>query len=207
MSDLQCAATVIVARHAEAEYESELLYDAGGSLTLRGRDQARALAESLRDRRIAAIWCSDQARSVQTAEIAASILGCTVRVRDGLREFGVGDYIGRPIVAGMFSGLFEAWTSGDLDTGPGGTETGRDIVDRMTAELESVADQYRGETVLVVSHGGVMALALPYLARNAGNAMAVGLDLANCATSELDADADGWVMRTWAGEAVPPISG
>ena len=202
MSDLQCAATVIVARHAEAEYEADVLAEGGGSLTTVGRAQARALGESLRDRRIAAIWCSDRARAVQTAEIVAAIVRCAVRVRAGLAEFGLGEYVGQPYVEGMFADLFDRWTSGDLGTGPNGTETGQDIVDRMSAELESVADQYRGETVLVVSHGGVMSLVLPYLAINADNAMAVDLTLANCATCELAADADGWVMRSWAGHPV-----
>lgn len=207
MSDLQCAATVIVARHAEAEYESDLLAQAGGSLTLAGREQARDLGRSLLDRRIAAIWCSDQARAVQTAEIAASVVGCTVRVRAGLAEFGLGEYVGQPYVDGMFGDLFTRWTSGDLDTGPRGAETGRQIIDRMTVELESIADQHRGESVLVVSHGGVMSLALPYLAGNADNAMAVGLDLANCATCELAADSDGWVMRSWAGTGLGDAAG
>ncbi len=43
MSDLFCAATVIVARHGDAEYDTDLASDDGGSLTLRGRDQCRQL--------------------------------------------------------------------------------------------------------------------------------------------------------------------
>src|SRR4051794_537580 len=98
MSDLFCAATVIVARHGEAEYERPgVASDAGGSLTQLGRDQARRLGESLRDKRIAAVWCSDMARAVQTAEIAAGVLGVPVRVRAGLREFAVGRLAGHPI--------------------------------------------------------------------------------------------------------------
>lgn len=37
MTDLQCAARLFVARHGEADYESELLSDAGGWLTARSR--------------------------------------------------------------------------------------------------------------------------------------------------------------------------
>ncbi|MBA2774866.1 MAG: hypothetical protein H0U36_12600, partial [Nocardioidaceae bacterium] len=47
MSDLFCAATVIVARHGEAEYDTELASDDGGSLTLAGRDQCRSWAGSM----------------------------------------------------------------------------------------------------------------------------------------------------------------
>jgi len=48
VGDLHCDATLLLARHAEAEYDGPLVGDRGGSLTVRGRQQARALGESLR---------------------------------------------------------------------------------------------------------------------------------------------------------------
>ena len=76
MSDLFCAATLVVARHGQAAYDvPDVASDDGGWLTPDGRQQARALGESLRDRRIASVWCSDMTRAVQTAEIAAGVLG------------------------------------------------------------------------------------------------------------------------------------
>jgi hypothetical protein len=48
MSSLQCAARLFVARHGEAEYETEFCSDHGGSLTALGRRQARELADRLR---------------------------------------------------------------------------------------------------------------------------------------------------------------
>jgi len=65
------------------------------------------------------------------------------------------------------------------------------------------ADQFRGETVLMVSHGGAMSLTLPRLARNVPDAWAAGRRLTHAASCELIADADGWLLRTWAGAAVP----
>lgn len=197
MSDLFCPATVIVARHAEAEYESVLAYDAGGSLTGVGRAQAVALGKSLRDRRIAAIWCSDMARAVQTAEIAAGVLGVAVRVRSGLREFAIGEYAGRPFSVDLMAPVMRAWERGERGIGCPGAETGADVTARVCAELEQVADQYRGETVLVVMHGGAMMVALPQLATNLPPGFVTGKSTADCGTSELVVDADGWVMRSW----------
>ncbi len=202
MSDLFCAATVIVARHGEAEYDTELASDDGGSLTLAGRDQGRSLAASLRDRRIAAIWCSDMARAVQTAEIVAAELGLPVRVRPGLREFSVGELAGEPYTDELCRPVFEAWLAGDLGVGFPGAETGDDVVRRVSAELSSMADQYRGETTLVVSHGGVMRLVLPRLAVNVPADFGVAKSFDSCATGELAVDGDGWVLRTWAGSAL-----
>jgi broad specificity phosphatase PhoE len=168
VSDLQCAATLIVARHGEAEYDVDAWPDAGGSLTALGRRQARELAESLRGRRVAAIWCSDLARAVQTAEIAAGVLGVGVRVRSPLREHAVG----RP------------------------DETLDELFARMAGELEALADQVRGETALVISHGGAIEYAVPRLI-TAGAALANSEPLGFCATCELEADADGWALRRW----------
>src|SRR6478735_8890928 len=90
MSSLHCAARVLVARHGEAEYETDLCSDDGGSLTPLGRKQARELGVSLQGERVARVWTSSLSRAVQTAEIVAGVLGVDVVVREGLREYGVG---------------------------------------------------------------------------------------------------------------------
>ena len=156
MTDLQCAARVFVARHGEAVYESELLSDAGGWLSPLGRDQARMLAEAMAGERIARVWTSDMARAVQTGEIVAGVLGVDVVVRKGLREFGVGDAAGTTGVPDPFAATFAAWLAGDLAARIPGGESGDEVVERYGAVLEEIADEHRGESVLVVSHGGVM---------------------------------------------------
>ena len=56
MSDLFCAATLLVARHGDADYpHAKVLSDDGGWLTDKGRQQVRQLAESLRSRNIAGV--------------------------------------------------------------------------------------------------------------------------------------------------------
>lgn len=202
MSDLQCAARLFVARHGEAEYESPLLSDCGGSLTTAGRAQSREVAESLAGQRIARVWTSPMARAVQTAEIAAAQLGVDVVVREGLREFGVGDHAGTTGDPDPFADTFAAWVRGDLDVRVPGAESAREVVDRVRAVLEEVADSHRGESVLVVSHGGAICCAVPHLAANLRSNHALDAPLANCGLIELDGDADGWVARSWAGQAL-----
>ncbi|MGI8577145.1 MAG: histidine phosphatase family protein [Nocardioidaceae bacterium] len=202
MSDLSCAATIVMARHAEAEYDTDLWSDAGGSLTLEGRAQAQALGEALGDRNVAAIWCSDMSLAVQTAEIAAAVLGVAVRVRPGLHEFGVGDYAGEPFSPDMVHPVYEAWLGGDLTASCPAAENGVDVVRRMAAEIEAIADQYRGETVLVVSHGGAIGVSLAQLSTNVAGDFPRGRQLLNCDTCELAVDSDGIVLRTWAGQPV-----
>ncbi len=198
MSDLQCAARVFVARHGEAVYESDLLSDAGGWLSPLGRDQAQALAERVAPERIARVWTSDMARAVQTGEIVAAALGADVVVRTGLREFGVGDAAGTTGDPDPFAETFAAWLGGDLTARIPGGESGEDVVERYTAVLDEIADAHRGESVLVVSHGGVMCMALSAVARNLALSHSRDLPMPHCGVVALEGDVDGWVARSWA---------
>ncbi len=124
MSDLQCAATLLLARPGDASTD--------GSLSPRGREQAHDLGRSLLDRRLAVVYTSNLAASVQTAGIVERETGVSVVVHAGLDDGSV-------------------------------------------SELEALADQHRGETVLVLS--------------GAGGARA------GCAIVEVSIDADGWAAR------------
>jgi broad specificity phosphatase PhoE len=193
MTSLQCATTLVVARHAEAEYEASEWADEGGSLTALGRKQAAALGETLAGRRVAHVWTSTLARAVQTAEIAAARLGVGVTTRRGLREFSVGNHAGVPKDIDPFLNTYLRWLDGDLDVRMPGSETGREIADRVGGVLREIADLHPGETVLVVSHGGAIGVGVPTLCR-----MDVEQSqLANTATAEVLADADGWVCTRW----------
>ena len=188
---MHCPARIIVARHGEAEYETPEMNATGGSLTTVGRQQARDLGERLRPERVAAVVCSELSRAVQTAEIAAGVLGLPVRVRERLQEYPAGDFLGRPYEHGFFDAMVTSWLAGDLAAGVPGGETGRETADRVLAVLEDLADQFRGETVLVVSHGGVI-LAL-WGAIAPGSPVAPGNDLVlNGSTYVFENDADGW---------------
>lgn len=203
MSDLHCAARVFVARHGEAEYESELLSDAGGSLTPLGRSQSAGLADLLAAERIAHVYTSTMSRAVQTGEIVAARLGVGVTVREDLREFSVGSHAGRPAEPDPFGPVFEDWLGGRLETPIPGGESGVEVIERMREVLTVAADRFRGEAVLVVSHGGAICTAVPNLARNLERHFPRSRPLANCDVIELAADADGWLARSWAGVALP----
>ncbi len=193
MTSLQCATTVILARHGEAEYEDPCWAEEGGSLTSLGRRQATMLGEGLAGRRVAHVWTSTLARAVQTAEIAAARLGVAVTTRAGLREFGCGDLAGTEREIDPFVPIFRSWLDGELSAQVPGGESGQDLVDRMRGVFSEIADAHPGETVLAVSHGGVLRLAVPSVTRMEVEPSS----LANCSTIEIEIDADGWVCRSW----------
>jgi broad specificity phosphatase PhoE len=192
VSDVHCPARIIVARHAEPEYERETMGVAGGSLTAHGRDEARALGERLRPERVAGVVSSELSRAVQTAEIAAAVLGLPVQVREGLQEFAVGEYLGRPYDPVFFHQVLGGWLTGDLDQGVRGGETGRQVVDRVMPVLDAVADQFRGETLLVVTHGGVILSLFGLIAPRSPYAPRHEDDVPHTGTYVFERDADGW---------------
>jgi probable phosphoglycerate mutase len=192
VSSLHCPARILVARHGEAEYETEVCSDDGGSLTALGRQQARGLADRLQGQRIARIWTSSLSRAVQTAEIAAAALGVDVTVREGLREYGVGALAGTTKgEQEYFSGIFRRWAAGDDTTRIDGGVRITDFVHRVGAVLEEAADAHPGEATLVVSHGGAILATIPQLV-GLPRTRGLGVTLTNCGLIELEKDADGW---------------
>ena len=199
MSDLHCPVTLVVARHAKAAFVEDWFSDEGGSLTSKGRAQARELADSLAGRRIAAVWCSDASRAVQTAEIVAARLGVAVTARKSLREVHIGALLGSAFDYSRIETVCEQWYAGSLDACFENGESGADVVSRHRAQLEEIADLHRGETVLVVGHQTALGIVVPALTGLDG-AWARSNELANTETIELEHDADGWVVRRWGNE-------
>jgi probable phosphoglycerate mutase len=197
VSDLHCPATLVLARHARAAFVESWFSDEGGSLTTQGRAQAAELAESLADRRVAAVWCSDSSRAVQTAEIAAAHLGVAVTARKSLREVFIGDLMGQPFDYGRIEAVCEQWYAGELEVCFPGGESGHDVVDRHRDQLEEIADLHRGETALVIGHQTALSVAVPNLVPGLSPSWERSHALANTESIELENDADGWVLRRW----------
>jgi broad specificity phosphatase PhoE len=157
---------ILLARHGEAAYESELMTDDGGCLTAEGRAQAGELGEAARVAGVHAVWCSPLSRAVQTAEIAAAVAGVRdVTVREDLREYSVGDHRGRPAgdEPSLLLPVFESWEAGDDRVAIPGGERISAIVGRVSRVLEDVATEAGGGAALVVSHGGAIMTTVPVL--------------------------------------------
>jgi probable phosphoglycerate mutase len=201
VSDLQCPARILVARHGEAMYDDpELLSNDGGWLTDLGRKQAAGLGGRLREERVAAVYTSRLNRAEQTGAVVGDILGVSASTIEGIQEFAVGTLAGTPAMGQVAREVFVAWVTGDLDRRWPGAETGTEVVARFVEAVESLADRHRGETVLVISHGGVMTLAIPNTAVNTRPELALDAFIPNCAVAELEVDSDGWrLVGPWPG--------
>jgi probable phosphoglycerate mutase len=197
---LFCPVTVLAVRHAEAEYDGTTMPGVpdGGRISARGREQVEALVERLKGRRVAAVVSSPYSRARDTAELVAKALDVPMEVTDELRELDAGDLTGLPHGEGIAAvdEVFGRWLHGDLAASCPGGESGQQLVGRFRGVLEQLADRFRGETVVVVSHGGAMTLALPAVSGQSARQLAAH-PLGNTAVVELEGDADGWRLVSW----------
>jgi probable phosphoglycerate mutase len=201
---------VLLVRHGQSEGNVARVWTSargGFPLTALGHEQARAAGESLRGRGVVAVYGSPLVRAQETAAEIGAILGLPAYELEGVEELHVGihegvhdDHVG-PVAEQVFGAW---WRDNDLSGGFEGGETGEQIAARMRGALDRVADEHPGETAVVVSHGGAMAVGVVALCSLDASYVATHL-LKNCDVVELDRDADGaWTCVSWAGER-PPV--
>jgi broad specificity phosphatase PhoE len=196
---------VLVVRHGQSEGNVARVWTSareGYPLTALGREQARAVGESLAGTGVVAVYGSPLPRARETAEEIGAVVGAPVSVLEGVEELHVGHHEGGhddevgPIAAEVFG---RWWRDGDLSDGFPGGETGDQIAARMRAALDGVADRHVGASVVVVSHGGAMAVGITALADNLDPSFVSQHILANTEVVELERTAAGWRCVSWAG--------
>ena len=154
------ATDLILIRHGETDWNRELRFQGHVDVALNdtGHEQARRLGLALAQESIHHIVCSDLLRAQQTATPAAQQLGLPVIATVSLREqnFGVAEGLRADEVRSRHPRAWEDWLRFQADHGMAGGETPRQFHTRVLAALGDIAGRHAGQTVLVVTHGGVL---------------------------------------------------
>jgi len=151
---------IILIRHAESEANSKGIHqgqivDTG--LSEKGKEQARRLAESLKNEKIEAVYSSDLKRAMETAEAVAKSHNLKVIPDKRLREFDSGDFTHLPDRWDLFK-KYKEDESKRLKIEryevkiPGG-ESELDHYKRVKDFINEVRNKHKG-TIVVVGHGG-----------------------------------------------------
>lgn len=117
-----------------------------GELSGRGRDRAGELGRRRREDGLAAVFCSDLERAVQTARIAFAGRSVPVLLDWRLRECDYGQRNGMPAAE------LHAGRSDHLDVPYPGGESWRDAVARVGWFVEDLPRRWEGQRVLVIGH-------------------------------------------------------
>jgi phosphoserine phosphatase len=149
-------ATILLARHGETDWNAERRWQghADRPLTARGRAQAAALAERLREVELAAVYSSDLSRARDTAAVVAASQGVELHTLSELREVDVGSWSGltRAEAEARYPTGFTRWLRGDSGWEDG--ETYEQMSERVLAAVRRLASRNPDRPVLIVSHGG-----------------------------------------------------
>ncbi|MDX6514675.1 MAG: 2,3-bisphosphoglycerate-dependent phosphoglycerate mutase [Gaiellaceae bacterium] len=144
--------TVILARHGESAYSAQGLVNGDPSvrvpLTEKGRAEARALGEALRDRQIDLCVTSDFERAQETADEALAGRDIPRLVVPELGDIRMGGFEGKTLEA------YRAWAHvrPPDEVEPGGGESRVQALQRFLKGYAVVAARPE-QTVLVISHG------------------------------------------------------
>ncbi|MEV4915828.1 bifunctional RNase H/acid phosphatase [Streptomyces tirandamycinicus] len=155
--DLGPPATFVLLRHGETALTPEKRFSGTGDHELSevGRRQAEAVAAALAARgTIQAIVSSPLKRCRQTADAVAARLGLDVRIDDGLRETDFGAWEGLTFgeVRERYGDDLDAWLASPKAAPTGGGESFATVAKRVAATRDRLVREYRGRTVLVVTH-------------------------------------------------------
>ncbi|MGH7271747.1 MAG: histidine phosphatase family protein [Polyangiaceae bacterium] len=156
---------IYLARHGETDWNAAGRWQGQSDVPLNdhGREQARALGESLRSAGLCVIASSDLSRARETAQIVCDHLGVPLAYVDAdLRErtFGIFEGLTRDECARLHPEAWRAWT--EDQTSPDGAETKAHLAARVTAAIGRAARRIdpAGAPLLLVTHGGALRAAI-----------------------------------------------
>jgi broad specificity phosphatase PhoE len=161
------ATRVFIVRHGATVLSAEDRFAGVTDVQLseEGREQARRLAERLRDEKIAAVYASPLGRTVETARILAAPHNLQVQTCDGFREISHGHWEGmkRREVEEKFPDEMAEWEKDPYTFAPEGGESGLAVTARALPALIDLVREHPGENILIVSHKATIRLLLSSL--------------------------------------------
>jgi probable phosphoglycerate mutase len=116
------------------------------------------LAQALADEPLHAVYASDLGRAVETATPFAQAVGLPVQREPGLRERLFGRFEGLRFdeIEQRWPEESLRWRRRDPEFGPEGGETLRDFYERCVTVAARLAARHPGQSIALVSHGGVL---------------------------------------------------
>ncbi len=157
--------TFYIIRHGESEANVKKIVQGNGvgntSLTEKGKEQAKALGDLVKNVHFDYVYSSDLLRAIQTAKIIAIEYNLEVYPDKRLRERSQGKFEGMPVKEFLDLYTSENWDpltdeqkfAHKLDP------TQENFIEsntRFTQAITEYARKYPGKTILVVTHGGII---------------------------------------------------
>lgn len=155
---------LILVRHGETDWNRQLRFQGQVDVPLNatGREQAQRVARRLATGTVDRVVSSDLSRARQTAEPLADWLarrgGPDPIETAALREqnFGLVDGMSVDEIKRQHPAAWNEWVGFDADYAFEGGESTRTFHARVLSGLQALVDAHAGQTLVVVTHGGVL---------------------------------------------------
>jgi len=151
---------LILIRHGETDWNRQLRFQGHLDVGLNavGLEQARRLGLRMAGEQVQHAYASDLLRTRQTAAPAVRQLGLEAITDAGLREqhFGCVDGMSAEEIQARHPGAWEGWLRFHEDYCMPEGESTKQFHTRVMGALQRIAAAHAGQTLLVVTHGGVL---------------------------------------------------
>ena len=151
---------ILAIRHGETAWNRDARIQGYLDIPLNdaGQRQAERLADALADEALQAVYSSDLMRARETARALAERRGLPLQLDEGLRERSFGIFEGRSFaeLEQVYPDQTLRWRRRDPDFGPEGGERLDAFYARCVAVWSRIAAAHAGQTIAIVSHGGVL---------------------------------------------------
>ncbi|WP_066285329.1 histidine phosphatase family protein [Arthrobacter sp. B6] len=174
----------------------------GPGLTELGEQQAQAMARSLANETIGALYASTLTRTQVTAAPLGIMHSLDVEVLDGLHEIEAGslEKLADRESLKRYLGTIFSWAAGQLDPRMPAGPDGHAFFGRFDAAIAHVAERAAGQhgTAAVVSHGAAIRTWVGRRAEDIDHEFAAEHELDNTGIVALEGDPDGgWKLIHW----------
>jgi len=152
-------------RHGEpvAEARGRCYGSLDFGLSETGREQMERVVEYLRSEPISAVYTSPRSRAREGATIlAAAVSAAVLEVAEDLREMDFGDFEGLTYdeIAARNPELYRRWMENPTEVVFPNGESFPEMRDRVLMAFDAIERKHAGQTVALVTHGGVNRILL-----------------------------------------------
>ena len=191
---------LIVVRHGQTTWNVKGKFQGhlDSRLTSDGIIQAQGLARRLADQPFSALYSSDLGRATETAQIISAATGHRVVPDPRLRERNLGVFQGlrSEEIKAAYPDAYEHHRRRDPDYVVPGGESLRQQVNRNISCLEELALKHAGDSIVVVTHGGVLSalfrhvLSIPFDAPRR-------FEFPNSSLNTFTYNDGSWMLKSW----------
>ncbi|MCK5812212.1 MAG: histidine phosphatase family protein [Clostridiales bacterium] len=150
---------VYLIRHGETMWNKKKIVQGhmNSELSSKGKSQAKAVGEKLKDYNFDVIYSSDLDRAIDTANYINEHHNQVIIFDELLRERGLGILEGKTwdIIKMNYKDAASIYHSEDTHSDiPGGGESKKRFANRVMTFMDKIAVQEEGKKVLIITHGG-----------------------------------------------------